>query len=131
MRHENRFVTRTRDGGFRYREGAWYPAWALLLVPFIGLGLALCRVVGKAVDWKAALGAVMVFEAVVLPAESRCLRRGHWIYNESRILGPRVFGVPVEEPALYYLFSPLIIISIFHGFLKGFSAREKARGGRA
>ena len=129
MSNEKRFVTRTRDGGFRYREGRWYPAWALLLFPFIALGAVLGRVAGKSVDWKALLGTVFVFESVLLPVESRCLRRGHWVYNESRILGPRVLGVPVEEPFLYYLFSPAIIILIFHGFLKRFSGR-KTRGER-
>jgi lycopene cyclase domain-containing protein len=123
MRDAERLVKRTPDGGYRYKEGRWYPAWAMLLVPFMLLGLILRRFVGKSVDWKAALGTVLVFETLLLPAESHSLKRGHWVYNESRILGPRIFGVPIEEPALYYLFSPLIIILIFHGYLQRFGGK--------
>lgn len=110
--------TRGRDGLFRFRSGRWMPLWALLMVPYLLLFVPLYRFVRGTVNWKAAWVTVAVFEALLMPAERYSLRRGHWVYNDARILGPRVFGVPVEEPLLYYLFSPLIIISIFHGFRK-------------
>lgn len=106
------------EGGFRYRKGVWWPLWALLMVPFLGVFLPLYRFVRAEVNWKAAWMTVAVFEALLMFAEYYSLQRGHWVYNESRIFGPKIFGIPIEEPLIYYLFSPLIIISIFHGVLK-------------
>jgi lycopene cyclase domain-containing protein len=123
---EEAAVRRDANGTFHFRQGAWTPLWALLMVPYLVLWLPLCRLVGRSVDWKAGWITVLIFEALLMPAERYSLRRGHWVYNESRILGPKVFGVPIEEPLLYYLFSPLIIISIFHAF-RSFFARKAAR----
>ena len=117
-RHDDVPVRRA-DGEFRYRRGRWMPLWALLMAPYLLLFVILRRFVGRQVSWRSAWITVGVFEALLMPAERYALGRGHWVYNESRILGPRIFGVPVEEPLLYYLFSPLIIISMFHGFRKG------------
>jgi lycopene cyclase domain-containing protein len=109
---------RSQEGEFQFRSGRWKPLWALLMIPYLVLFVPLLRYVRGTVNWKAAWITVAIFEALLMPAERYSLRRGHWVYNESRILGPKVFGVPVEEPLLYYLFSPLIIISIFHAFRK-------------
>jgi lycopene cyclase domain-containing protein len=110
---------RDERGEFRWRTGRWFPWWALLIVPFVIGWIPLLAAVRRRVNWKAAGVTVLIFEALLMPTERRSLRRGHWVYNESRILGPRLFGVPIEEPLIYYLLSPLIIISIFHGFLRG------------
>jgi lycopene cyclase domain-containing protein len=128
MKTDERLITRTADGGFRYEEGKWHPAWALLMLPFILAALPLLRYAGKKVDWKATAFTVIIFEALLVPAEHLALKRGHWVYNESRILGPRIFNVPVEEPFLYYLFSPLIILLIFHSFLKKFTTLSPKKG---
>lgn len=108
----------TLKGWFTYRRGIWWPLWALLMVPFLFVFLPLYRFVKKDVHWKAAWLTVAVVEVVLMTAESYSLKRGHWVYNEARIFGPRIFGVPIEEPLLYYLFSPLIIISMFHAVKK-------------
>ena len=98
-----------------YVKGLWWPAWALLLAPFIIVFGFLYRTVREEVNLKAALATVALFELVVFPHEWFSLRRGYWIYNEARILGPRIFGVvPIEEPLMYYVFPPLIVIIGMH-----------------
>ncbi|MCB4757029.1 MAG: lycopene cyclase domain-containing protein [Elusimicrobia bacterium] len=108
------FLTRK----FEYRKGRWIPLWAILIVPFLILFEPLYRYVKDEVNWKAAFGTVVIFELLLLCAEYYSLKRGHWVYNEARILGPKIFGIPIEEPLLYYLFPPLIIISLMHGVKK-------------
>lgn len=105
---------RTPDGGFEWKKGKWWPLWSLFMVPFLLVFLPLYRAVRQEVNWFAAWGTVLVFEAIMLPAEWYALRRGHWVYNEQRIWGPKIFGIPIEEPLLYYLFSPLILICLMH-----------------
>lgn len=118
MANDEDGVTQDSKGAFEYRKGKWAPLWALFMVPFLLIALPLYRWVRREVNWKAAWITVVLFELLLMPVEWYSLRRGHWVYNEARILGPRVFGIPIEEPLLYYLFSPLIIIFIFHAFLK-------------
>lgn len=105
---------RDAGGRFVYRRGEKRPLWALLLVPFLAVSLPLVRSVRGRVNWAAAWATVGVFEAALLAAEYYSLQRGHWVYNESRIWGPKVFGIPIEEPLLYYLFPPFFVIALFH-----------------
>ena len=107
-----------KNGRFEYAKGKWVPWWALLFIPFLVVFGPLYRFVKTEVNWKAAWLTVLVCEAVMMVAEWYSLKRGHWVYNEQRIFGPKVFGIPIEESLLYYLFSPLIIISIYHGVKK-------------
>ncbi len=105
---------RETSKGFEYTKGKWVPWWAILFIPFLVLLQILHRHIKGQVNWRAAWLTVLIFEVMCMAAESYQLSRGHWVYNEARILGPKVFGVPIEEPLLYYLFSPLVIICIFH-----------------
>lgn len=111
-------VTQDEKGAFTWKKGKWAPLWALFMVPFLLVALPLYRWVRTEVSWAAAWITVAVFEMLLMPVEWYSLGRGHWVYNEARILGPKIFGIPIEEPLLYYLFSPLIIICIYHAFLK-------------
>lgn len=96
----------------------WFPWWGTLLAPFLLALWALARDVGREVDWRAAFATVAVFELVVFPAEMISVGRGHWVYNEARIWGPKLLGVPIEEPLLYYVFPALIVIAGFHAIRK-------------
>lgn len=99
---------------FIYSRGEWWPLWALLMTPFLVLLAPMLRRVREEINWRAAWATVLVFELTVFAAECNSVQRGHWIYNEARILGPRILGVPIEEPFLYYLFSPIFVIALMH-----------------
>lgn len=114
--------------GFEYRKGKWVPWWAILFVPLLFLLEFLYPLVKNEVNWVAAWGVVILFELMFIPAEHYHLSRGHWVYNEARILGPKIFGMPIEEPFLYMLFSPLIVICIFHA-VKKFWVEKSNKGG--
>lgn len=107
---------RRRDGAPAYRRGAWFPAWALLALPFVLVMIWLWPLVRRRVRWAGCALAVMVFEVVMLPVEHQAILRGHWVYNDARILGPLVWGIPVEEPLLYYLLPPILVIMVFEWF---------------
>lgn len=114
---------RAADGSFDYKKGKWWPLWAIFMIPFLLIFKPLYKYVKDAVNWKAAWATVLLCEVVLMTAEWYSLKRGHWVYNEARILGPKVFGVPIEEPLLYYLFSPLIIISLMESIRKKLSSK--------
>ncbi|HRY29247.1 MAG TPA: hypothetical protein P5079_04325 [Elusimicrobiota bacterium] len=100
-----------------YRRGAWWPAFSLLLLPFLFLFKPFYSVARKELNGRAALATILCFETFMLFAEHYSLKRGHWVYNEARIWGPKVFGVPLEEPLLYYWFPGLFVI-VFMLFVK-------------
>ncbi len=114
MPDPNQSDVKKTSKGFEYTKGKWVPWWAILFIPFLILLEIIYRPVKNFVNWRAAALTVLVFELVSMSAEKYELSRGHWVYNEARILGPKFLGVPIEEPLLYYLFSPLVIICIFH-----------------
>lgn len=111
-------------GAPRYEAGKKFAWWGTLLLPFLLILLPLYRALREEVDLKAALATVLLFEVVVFPAEAFSVWRGHWVYNEARIWGPRLFGVPLEEPLLYYVFPALIVITSFHAIRRALARRE-------
>jgi lycopene cyclase domain-containing protein len=114
--------------GFEYTKGKWVPWWAILFIPFLILLQILYHPIKDQVNWRAAWLTVLVFEVMCVFAEHYQLQRGHWVYNEARILGPKIWGLPIEEPFLYYLFSPLVMICIFHTVKRYIAKKE---GGNA
>ncbi len=104
---------RRADGAPTYARGRRRPAWMLLAIPFVALMAMLLPVVRRRVHWMACLLTVGLFELVMLPVEHWSILRGHWVYNEHRILGPLFWGIPIEEPLIYYLLPPILVIMIF------------------
>jgi len=110
------------DGAPTYARGAKWPAWAVLAIPFLLAMLVLARFVKSRVAWTACWISVLVFELIMIPVEHNSILRGHWVYNENRILGPLFWGIPIEEPLIYYVFPPVFVIMAFefiNGLLKG------------
>ena len=107
-----------------YRRGRWWPAFALLLAPFMLIFKFILPPVKEHLNWRAALGTIFIFEALMLGVEHVSVKRGHWVYNEARILGPKLFGIPIEEPLLYYWFPPLLVIVMMLLFYRELLKRE-------
>ena len=103
-----------KDGEFGYKKGNWWPLWSLLLLPFLIIFIPFYRSSRKDVNWIAAWLTVLIFEVCLVAAEWYSLSRGHCVYNQARIWGPTVWGIPIEEPLLYYLFPPLFVICLLH-----------------
>jgi len=117
--------TNYKDQGLVFKKGKWWPLSALLIIPFMFLFLPLYRVVRSEVNWKAAWATVILFEVVMFLAEAFSISRGHWVWNESRIFGYKIWGVPIEEPLIYYWFPIIFVIALFHAFKKGWTFKRK------
>ncbi|MBI5744629.1 MAG: hypothetical protein HY952_08780 [Elusimicrobia bacterium] len=104
-----------------------WPASVLLAAPFFLLVIPLYKAARERMNWKAALAMVATFEAIMICAELFSVSRGHWIWNPNRILGPAFFGVPIEEPLLYYWFPPLFVVILMHAFEGFFEKRGGAK----
>ncbi len=102
-----------------------WPASVVLAAPFFLFVIPLYRAARERVNWKAAAALVATFEVLMFFAEFFSVSRGHWIWNPNRTLGPTVFGIPIEEPLLYYWFPPLFVVILMHAFEGFFAGREK------
>ncbi|MBI4052045.1 MAG: hypothetical protein HY400_06030 [Elusimicrobia bacterium] len=105
----------------------WWSVSAILILPFVLIFIPLYRSVRYEVNWRAAFSMVAVFEVVMFLAEHYSLSRGHWIYNDSRIWGVKIWGVPIEEPLIYYLFPPLFVVTLLHALRKGLQTKAGIR----
>jgi len=94
-------------------NGTWWPASAALAVPFILLRNVLRRSAAGQINWRAAVLTVVIFECLMIVAEHYSLSRGHWVYNKARLLGPKIWGVPIEEPLIYYWLGPFFTITLW------------------
>ncbi len=109
-------------GAPTYARGKKWPASALLAIPFAILMALLVPVVRKLVRWRACWLTVLAFEVIMLPVEHAAVSVGFWVYNRNRLLGPTVWGVPIEEPLIYYFLPPIFAIMLFElaaGLLTG------------
>ena len=113
VRHPNATVSKRRGKIRVYARGARFPAWLLLAVPFILIMIPLFQAARTKVKWLACGATVLVFEILMMVVEHNSIVREHWIYNENRILGPLVWGIPIEEPLIYYFFPPVFAILLF------------------
>lgn len=102
-----------------------WPATVILAVPFMLLLVPLYKAAKERVNWKAALSMIATFEVVMFCAEFFSVSRGHWVWNPNRTLGVAIFGIPIEEPLLYYWFPPLFVVILMHA-IEGFLERRKA-----
>ncbi len=105
-----------------------WPATVILAAPFVLLLLPLWKAAREKVNWRAAFAMILTFEAIMLGAEYFSISRGHWIWNPNRTLGPTVFGIPIEEPLLYYWFPPLFTVVLMHTLEKYVFGRKQAGG---
>ena len=106
-----------------------WPATVILAAPFVFLLLPLWTAARERVDRRAAAAMILTFEAVMLGAEYFSISRGHWVWNPNRTLGPTIFGIPIEEPLLYYWFPPLFVVVLMHTLDKYIFEKRGNRGG--
>lgn len=109
---------RLSSGVSSYTRGRKWPAAFLLALPFITLMAPMYEAARRRVDWVACMLMVLSFEVIMFVAEHNSIMRGHWVYNESRILGPRIWGIPIEEPLIYYFFPPVFVVLLYETMVK-------------
>ncbi len=108
---------------FYFKKGFWIPLTVILALPFVLIFIPLYRAARTEVHWKAVFATITVFEIVMFLSEHFSLSRGHWVWNEARILGPKIWGVPIEEPLLYYWFPVIFVITLLHAIRKAIKNR--------
>ncbi|HBU70437.1 MAG TPA: hypothetical protein DEE98_08685 [Elusimicrobia bacterium] len=103
-------MKRDLKGVFRYARGAKWPAWFILALPFLIIYVYVYFKTRKYINWTAALAMIIFSEIMLTITEHICITRGHWVYNDNRILGPRIWGIPIEEPLIYYWIPQLFVV---------------------
>lgn len=104
-----------------------WPATVVLAIPFALIFIPLYRSASYSVRRKAAVKMLATFECIMICAELFSVSRGHWVWNPSRTLGIFFFGVPIEEPLLYYWFPPLLVVVLMHVFENYIRRKDKIK----
>lgn len=106
----------------RYSRGRKIPVWAYVAAAVTFTALILKRSFHG--SWKAVIGTCVVFVCVAYPNELYSLHNGLWVYNQQRIFGIWLLGVPVEEWFMYTM-SPVAgsmlvakLVAVFDGSVK-------------
>jgi lycopene cyclase domain-containing protein len=96
-----------------YKEGIWYPGWLIAIIPFCAIGVAWFRAMFKKINIAAFLISLTINMTMYILFEYNAIMRGHWVYNEQRLLGFRFAGtIPLEQILLYFV-SFLFLIPFF------------------
>ncbi len=115
---------RDASGRFFYDRGtARFPAMALAAIPFIFILNLFIHV--KTISWPALLVTIVVFAATLGCFEHFSIFRGHWIYNEARMIGINWWGVPIEEWLIYYNFPIILVVSVLEFIANRFGGAAK------
>ena len=92
-----------------YLRGSACPAWFLIAMPFLLAMVFLVRKVHRRFNIRVVVLMVVISEVMFIFWVHYAVMKGHWVYNEARILGPRLWGIPIEEPLIYY-WAPQIFV---------------------
>lgn len=119
-------ISTNHDSQPTYARGKKFPAWLLIALPFVVL-IKFVLPYAKGICWKSMALTIVLFEIALFFVEHNSIMRGHWVYNTNRILGITIWNIPIEEPLIYYLFPPLMVVVIYHCVSN--LMRKKNRGG--
>lgn len=105
-----------------------YPAWLFIPIPFL-IAMAAAFYAGilnrRDLNWRALILCVILFELILFPTEYVAVQKQFWVYNDNRILGLRVLGIPVEEPLIYYSTPNLFVPMMLAWFTKRLGTRRQ------
>lgn len=89
----------TEISGSHYVRGRKFPTWVVVASAVTLFAAALYRHFRG--SWPALASTVLVFLCIAYPNELYSLHNGLWVYNQNRIFGFWLLGVPVEEWFMY------------------------------
>ncbi len=85
----------------RFSSGRYFPGWAMAVGPFFFTALVAFRKFFRSIHIPALFFTFVINMSTYLLWEYNAIVRGHWVYNDQRILGPRLGVTPIEELFLY------------------------------
>jgi len=100
----------TKPGDYHYREGQkklYWIWWVIIPVIYI---LSMLPVVIKRIHWRALVVTSGLFILSMVVLENIALYYGWWIWNENKLLGPKVLLVPLEEFLTYFVGGPFLVV---------------------
>ena len=129
-----------RGGFFTYARGLYFPGWTITVLAFVVASFLLIKSSYRKLNGWALVLCYLISNLMYLLVEYNGICRGHWVWNDQKIWGPKLGVIPLEELGLYIsaaaFSSPLM--EICHDFLIRVHAseddkkeRELKRGYRA
>ncbi|HEX2958242.1 MAG TPA: hypothetical protein VHO70_15515 [Chitinispirillaceae bacterium] len=96
-----------------YKEGVWYPGWLIAITPFFAVGAVWFKTLIKKIHVAAFLISFILNMTMYILFEYNAIMRGHWVYNEQRLLGWKFAGTMSIELFLVYITSFLFLVPFF------------------
>lgn len=87
---------------------------ALFVVPPLVATILLCRGDLARGGWKTVAALLVIVYAATTPWDSAAVAQGLWSFDPERIIGIRVFGLPIEELSFFGLQTLLTSIWVRH-----------------
>jgi len=94
-----------------YLRGAACPWWLLIAMPFIIAMMFLVKKVRKRFNLRATIAMVIISEVMLICWVHHAVMNQEWVYNKARILGPLFWGIPIEEPLIYYWAPQVFVVA--------------------
>jgi lycopene cyclase domain-containing protein len=126
-----------QPGEYEYRDGkkglywVWWVAGSLVGV------LAALPFLRKKIHGRALLVASVLFILSMFVSETLAIYQGWWIWNDQKLLGPKVGLIPLEEFALYFVCVPSVVViqlffqKLWESILKKEHPHDRVDGGVA
>lgn len=111
----NQSLRRPR-GAYRYQEGQRGLYWFWWLLGVCAQVVILLPGVIKSLHFRAMLTTSCLFVVLIFVLENLGIYLGWWIWNERKILGPKVLLLPLEEFLLYFVVVPSVLIILVYCF---------------
>ncbi len=109
------------------KEQKRWPATVILAAPFFLIVVPFYKAAKETLNWYAAIAMIITFEILMFACEIMSVSRGHWVWNPNRTVGQTIFGVPIEEPLLYYWFPPLFVVLLMLVIENYFKKRDSGK----
>ncbi len=105
----------SRNGRGRpvYVEGKWYPGWLIAIAPFATAGILWIKRTIRLIHVPAFVISFSINMSLYLLFEYNAIMRGHWVYNQQRLIGWHLADtIPFEQICLYVI-SFLFLVPFF------------------
>lgn len=84
-----------------------------VVVPLVAVAVRGQRALGRG-GWRPLAVLLVIVYATTTPWDAAAVARGLWDFDPERLLGPRLFGLPIEELAFFGLQTLLTGIWVRH-----------------
>lgn len=108
-----------KSGAYVFKSGEKYPAWLLMALPILSILPVLIKKTWKRTNKQSAFLTIILFYITMAFVERWAVTHKWWSYNIQRDFFS-MFGIPITELIIYYIYPIIFTIALFEFFKKWF-----------